>query len=100
MYAQVCVWACSSQREGRVEVGVMTASTHTGEEEERKSESVSKCLSQGPVTGALVFLIPHFPLLSQAAFSFLHSHVKERIPQTWVFLSPLHQPPLFLSLAF
>ncbi|XP_029572376.1 DNA excision repair protein ERCC-6-like 2 [Salmo trutta] len=27
------------EREGRVEVGVMTASTHTGEEEERKSES-------------------------------------------------------------
>nr|XP_046202834.1 DNA excision repair protein ERCC-6-like 2 [Oncorhynchus gorbuscha] len=27
------------EREGRVEVGVMTSSTHTGEEEERKSES-------------------------------------------------------------
>uniref|UniRef100_A0A8C8M2Q0 DNA excision repair protein ERCC-6-like 2 n=1 Tax=Oncorhynchus tshawytscha TaxID=74940 RepID=A0A8C8M2Q0_ONCTS len=40
------------EREGQVEVGVMTSSTHTGEEEERKSESVSNCLSQGPVTGA------------------------------------------------
>ncbi|CDQ71022.1 unnamed protein product [Oncorhynchus mykiss] len=38
------------EREGRVEVGVMTSSTHTGEEEERKSESVSNCLSQGPVS--------------------------------------------------
>uniref|UniRef100_A0A8C8I446 Excision repair cross-complementation group 6-like 2 n=1 Tax=Oncorhynchus tshawytscha TaxID=74940 RepID=A0A8C8I446_ONCTS len=41
------------EREGQVEVGVMTSSTHTGEEEERKSESVSNCLSQGPVTGAI-----------------------------------------------
>ncbi|XP_014026516.1 DNA excision repair protein ERCC-6-like 2 isoform X2 [Salmo salar] len=58
------------EREGRVEVGVMTASTHTGEEEERKSES--------------------------AALSSLHSHVKETIPHTCDFLSLLHRPLLTL----
>uniref|UniRef100_A0A8C8H8P0 Excision repair cross-complementation group 6-like 2 n=1 Tax=Oncorhynchus tshawytscha TaxID=74940 RepID=A0A8C8H8P0_ONCTS len=50
------------EREGQVEVGVMTSSTHTGEEEERKSESVSNCLSQGPVTGA------SFPSLTPSPF--------------------------------
>ncbi|XP_038559899.1 DNA excision repair protein ERCC-6-like 2 isoform X2 [Micropterus salmoides] len=53
------------EREGQVESGVMTTSTHTGEEKEEAAKGVS------------------------AAHSFSLSHVKEGIPQTGTFPAPL-----------
>ena len=77
----------------------MTSSTHTGEEkeeEETKGVSVSNCA---------VLRDPEHQgtrLLSQAAHSSSHSHVKEGIPQTGTFLSvsqPTHAKKHFLFFA-
>ncbi|XP_035514839.1 DNA excision repair protein ERCC-6-like 2 isoform X1 [Morone saxatilis] len=60
-----CLTRTILEREGQVESGVMTTSTHTGEEKEEEEET--KGVS--------------------AAHSSSHSHVKEGIPQTGTFLS-------------
>lgn len=83
--------ACLLQREGQVAAGVMTTSTHTGEEkeeEDRKGVCVShSAVLRDPEHRAHIIPIPHFIFFPRQPTRPPFSHVNEGIPQAGTFLS-------------